>query len=131
MKESGLDFVCVSSGGVTAEMRTPTTPGYNVPIAEQIRRETGIATRAVGLIATPRQAEAIVAEGKADMIALGRAMLEDPHWAWMAAKELGARCRAAEAISARRAEAVAGCARIATTRRRRHQFHRASLDLPR
>ena len=89
MKQAGLDFVCVSSGGVTAEVRTPTTPGYNVPIAEQIKRETGIATRAVGLIATPRQAEAIVAEGKADMIALGRAMLEDPHWAWIAAKELG------------------------------------------
>ena len=45
MKQAGLDFVCVSSGGVTAEVRTPTTPGYNVPIAEQIRRETGIATR--------------------------------------------------------------------------------------
>ena len=57
MKESGLDFVDVSSGGVTADVRTPTTPGYNVPIAEQIKRETGIATRVVGLIATPRQAE--------------------------------------------------------------------------
>jgi NADPH2 dehydrogenase len=89
MKKQGLDFVCVSSGGVTAEVRTPTTPGYNVPIAAQIKRDTGIATRAVGLIATPKQAEAIVAEGKADMIALGRAMLEDPHWAWIAAKELG------------------------------------------
>jgi len=90
MKQAGLDFVCVSSGGVTAEVRTPTTPGYNVPIAEQIRRETGIATRAVGLIATPRQAEAIVAEGKADMIAMARAFLDDPHWAWRAAKTLGA-----------------------------------------
>jgi NADPH2 dehydrogenase len=90
MKKQGLDFVCVSSGGVTAEVRTPTTPGYNVPIAEQIKRETGVATRAVGLIATPKQAETIVAEGKADMIALARAMLDDPHWAWRAAKELGA-----------------------------------------
>ena len=90
MKESGLDYVDVSSGGVTADTRTPTTPGYNVPIAAQIKRDTGIATSVVGLIATPRQAEEIVATGKADMIALGRAMLEDPHWAWMAAKELGA-----------------------------------------
>ena len=90
MKEAGLDFVCVSSGGVTAEIRTPTTPGYNVPLAEQIKRETGIATRAVGLIATPKQAEEIVASGKADMIALGRAMLDEPHWAWRAAHELGA-----------------------------------------
>jgi NADPH2 dehydrogenase len=90
MKQAGLDFVDISSGGVTAEVRTPTTPGYNVPIAEQIKRETGVPTRVVGLIATARQAEDIVAQGKADMIALGRAMLEDPHWAWMAAKELGA-----------------------------------------
>ena len=80
----------ISSGGVTADVRTPTTPGYNVPIAEQIKQETGIATSVVGLIATAKQAEEIVASGKADMVALGRAMLEDPHWAWMAAKELGA-----------------------------------------
>jgi len=90
MKDAGLDFVDISSGGVTAEVRTPATPGYNVPIAAQIRRETGIPTRVVGLIATAQQAEDIVAQGKADMIALGRAMLEDPHWAWMAAKQLGA-----------------------------------------
>ncbi len=90
MKESGLDYVDVSSGGVNADVRTPTTPGYNVPIAEQIKRETGIATSVVGMIATPRQAEDIVANGKADMVALGRAMLDDPHWAWMAARELGA-----------------------------------------
>src|SRR2546423_11726969 len=90
MKESGLDFVDVSSGGVTAETRTPTTPGSNVPIAAQIKHDTGIATSVVGLIATPRQAEDIVAGGKADIVALGRAMLEDPHWGWLAAKELGA-----------------------------------------
>ena len=77
-------------GRLNADVRTPTTPGYNVPIAEQIKRETGIATSVVGMIATPRQAEEIVASGKADMIALGRAMLDDPHWAWMAARELGA-----------------------------------------
>src|SRR2546430_7965571 len=89
-KDSALDLVALSSGGVTADVRTPTTPGYNAPIAEQIKRETGIATSVVGLIATPHQAEDIVAGGKADMVALGRAMLEDPHWGWLAAKELGA-----------------------------------------
>src|SRR2546423_304471 len=52
MKESGLDFVDVSSGGVTADVRTPTTPGYNVPIAAQIQRETRVATSVVRLIAT-------------------------------------------------------------------------------
>jgi 2,4-dienoyl-CoA reductase-like NADH-dependent reductase (Old Yellow Enzyme family) len=90
MKAEGLDFVCVSSGGVTAEVRTPVAPGYNLPIAEQIKRETGIVTRVVGLIATAKQAEAIVAEGKADQVALARAVLDDPHWGWHAAKELGA-----------------------------------------
>ncbi len=95
MKGEGLDFVCVSSGGITADTRNPTSPAYNVPIAEKVRRETGVATRAVGLILTPRQAEEIVAEGKADMIALARAMLDDPRWGWHAARELGAEVRRA------------------------------------
>jgi 2,4-dienoyl-CoA reductase-like NADH-dependent reductase (Old Yellow Enzyme family) len=90
MKEAGLDFVDISSGGINADVRTPTTPGYNVPTAEQIKRETGLPTSVVGLIATPQQAEEIIASGKADQIALGRAMLDDPHWGWMAARELGA-----------------------------------------
>jgi 2,4-dienoyl-CoA reductase-like NADH-dependent reductase (Old Yellow Enzyme family) len=90
LKTTGLEFLCVSSGGITADTRNPTTPGYNVPLADQVRREAGIATRTVGLIATPRQAEAIVAEGKADMVALARAMLDNPHWGWHAALELGA-----------------------------------------
>lgn len=93
MKGDGLDFVCVSSGGVTADTRNPTSPGYNVPIAEKVRRETGVATRAVGLIVTPQQAEAVVADGKADLVALGRAMLDQPHWGWQAARELGAEVR--------------------------------------
>jgi 2,4-dienoyl-CoA reductase-like NADH-dependent reductase (Old Yellow Enzyme family) len=63
---------------------------YGVPIAESIKREAGIATRVVGLITTPAQAEAIVAEGKADMVALARAMLDDPRWGWHAAVALGA-----------------------------------------
>ncbi len=58
-----------------------------------MRREVGIPTRAVGLIATPQQAEAIVAEGKADMIALARAMLDDPRWGWHAAQSLAAEVR--------------------------------------
>ena len=89
LKEAGMDYVDVSSGGVTADVRNPTTAGYNVPIAERVRRETGLATRVVGLITAPRQAEAIVAEGRADMVAIGRAFLDDPHWAWEAARQLG------------------------------------------
>jgi NADPH2 dehydrogenase len=90
LKDAGLEFICVSSGGVNADARNPTSPGYNVPFAEKVRREAGIPTRAVGLITAPKQAEAIVAEGKADMVALARAVLDDPHWGWHAALELGA-----------------------------------------
>ena len=61
-----------------------------MPIAERVKREAGIATRVVGLIVTPEQAEAIVAEGKADMVALARGMLDDPRWGWHAAQALGA-----------------------------------------
>ena len=55
-----------------------------------MRRETGIATRAVGMITNAKQAEDIVAQGKADMIAMARAFLDDPHWGWHAAQTLGA-----------------------------------------
>jgi 2,4-dienoyl-CoA reductase-like NADH-dependent reductase (Old Yellow Enzyme family) len=90
LKGEGLDFICISSGGVTADTRTPTEPGYNVPIAERVKKEAGIATRTVGLIVKPEHAEEIVAQGKADMVSLGRVFLDDPHWGWHAAKALGA-----------------------------------------
>jgi 2,4-dienoyl-CoA reductase-like NADH-dependent reductase (Old Yellow Enzyme family) len=90
LKSDGFDYVDVSSGGINAEARNPTTPGYNVPLAEKVKRESGIATRTVGLILTPQQAEEIIAQGKADMVALARAMLDDPRWGWRAARELGA-----------------------------------------
>ncbi len=90
LKAEGLDFIDVSSGGVTYDTRNPSEPGYNVPIAERIKREAGIATRVVGLVYEPEHAEAIVRDGKADMIAMARAFLDDPHWGWHAAKRLGA-----------------------------------------
>jgi 2,4-dienoyl-CoA reductase-like NADH-dependent reductase (Old Yellow Enzyme family) len=89
LKEVGCDYVDVSSGGVAAEARNPAAPGYNADIAAGVRREATIATRTVGLIVTPRQAEAIVSEGKADMVSLARAVLDDPHWGWRAARALG------------------------------------------
>jgi NADPH2 dehydrogenase len=90
LKGEGLDFICVSSGGVALDIRNPSEAGYNLPMAARVKREAGIATRGVGLIVTPEQAEAVVAEGKADMTALGRALLDDPRWGWHAAKALGA-----------------------------------------
>ncbi len=65
-----------------------------MPFAARVRAETGLPTMAVGLITEPRQAEAIVAEGEADMVSLGRAMLYDPRWPWHAAAELGATVQA-------------------------------------
>jgi 2,4-dienoyl-CoA reductase-like NADH-dependent reductase (Old Yellow Enzyme family) len=90
LKSVGLDFVCVSSGGISSAARPTLVANTNVQFAEKVRREAGIATRTVGLIAAPKQAEAIIGEGKADMVALARAMLDDPHWAWRAAQVLGA-----------------------------------------
>ena len=89
LKEAGLDFIDVSSGGLDAQARNPAAPGYNVPIAAKIREATGLATCAVGLIVTADQAEAIVATGGADMVALARGVLDDPHWGWHAARKLG------------------------------------------
>jgi NADPH2 dehydrogenase len=90
LRAEGLDFVDISSGGVAADIRNPAEPGYNVPIAARVKREAGIVTRTVGLIVSPEQADAIVATGEADMVAIGRAMLDDPHWPRHAAKSLGA-----------------------------------------
>jgi 2,4-dienoyl-CoA reductase-like NADH-dependent reductase (Old Yellow Enzyme family) len=90
LKAVGLDYIDVSSGAITADAQRAPTPGFNVPFAEKVKGEVGIATRTVGLIATPKQAETIVADGKADMVALARAFLDDPHWGWHAAAALGA-----------------------------------------
>jgi 2,4-dienoyl-CoA reductase-like NADH-dependent reductase (Old Yellow Enzyme family) len=90
LKAEGIEFICISSGGVTADTRNPTEPGYNVPIAARVKKEAGIPTRTVGLIVEPEQAEAIIAEGKADMVSMARSFLDDPHWGWHAAKALGA-----------------------------------------
>jgi 2,4-dienoyl-CoA reductase-like NADH-dependent reductase (Old Yellow Enzyme family) len=86
----GCDFIDVSSGGSDPNLRPPVGPGYQVPFADRIKREAGMPTMAVGMITTPHQAEAIVAEGQADMVALARAFLDDPHWGWHAAYALQA-----------------------------------------
>ena len=90
LKAEGLDFICISSGGVAGDIRNPTTPGYNVPIAARVKKEVGIPTRTVGLIVKPEQAEEIVAKGEADLVSMARVFLDDPHWGWHAAKALGA-----------------------------------------
>ncbi|MGB7541197.1 MAG: oxidoreductase, partial [Burkholderiales bacterium] len=94
LKKLGCDWIDASSGGISPRQKIALGPGYQVPFAEAIRRETGITTIAVGLITEPRQAEEIIAGGRADMVALARGMLYDPRWAWHAAAELGGQVRA-------------------------------------
>ena len=91
LKEAGIGFICASSGGNSPNQKVVMAPGYQVHFAERIRREAGIPTRAVGLITEPTAAETIVAEGRADLVALGRAILADPRWPWRAAAILGAK----------------------------------------
>jgi len=86
----GVDLVDCSSGGAIAGVKIPVAPGYQVPFAERVRREAGIATGAVGRITTAAQADAIVREGRADIVLLGKTLLDDPQWAIRAAQELRA-----------------------------------------
>lgn len=90
MKEWGVDLVDVSSGANSPLQQIPLGPGYQVPFAERIRREVGIATGAVGLITDPHQAEEIVSSGKADLVLLARELLRNPYFALEAAHLLGA-----------------------------------------
>jgi 2,4-dienoyl-CoA reductase (NADPH2) len=91
LRPLGVDLVDCSSGGAVMGAVIPSTQeGYQVPFAAQVRREAGIASGAVGRILSPAQAEAIVAAGEADLVLLGKPLLEEPHWAIRAARELGA-----------------------------------------
>lgn len=94
LKRRGCAFIHVSSGGLSPRQAIPVAPGYQVDFARRIREATGLVTIAVGLITEPEQAEAIVASGQADLVALARGMLFDPRWPWHAAASLGARVTA-------------------------------------
>ncbi|WP_263356756.1 NADH:flavin oxidoreductase/NADH oxidase [Acidicapsa ligni] len=86
----GCDAIHVSSGGNDPAQKIPVGPGYQVPLARAIKAAVGIPVIAVGLITSFEHAEATVQTGDADMIALARTMLYDPHWPWHAAAHLGA-----------------------------------------
>jgi 2,4-dienoyl-CoA reductase-like NADH-dependent reductase (Old Yellow Enzyme family) len=89
LKKRGVDWIDVSSGGVSPQQKIPLSPGYQLPFAQAIKEATGVTTMAVGLITEASHAEEIAASGKADMVALARGMLYDPRWAWHAAAQLG------------------------------------------
>ena len=86
----GADLFDCSSGGLVSGVRIPVSPGYQVGFSELLRHEAGVRTGAVGLITEPEHAEAIVAEGKADLVLLARQLLRDPYWPLRAARRLGA-----------------------------------------
>ena len=90
LKQSGVDLIDCSSGGSAPSAKIPLGPSYQVPFAEAIRKEAAIPTAAVGLITDPKQAEEIVASGKADAVFMARQFLRDPYWPLHAAKVLGA-----------------------------------------
>ena len=90
LRDRGVDLVDVSSGGLSPQQRVNVGPSYQVPFARGIKQQAGVLTAAVGLIKEPEQAEQVLAEGSADMIALARALLRDPQWPLRAAHELGA-----------------------------------------
>jgi 2,4-dienoyl-CoA reductase-like NADH-dependent reductase (Old Yellow Enzyme family) len=88
LKAYGVDLIDCSSGGTLPHAKIPWGPGFQVPFAETVRREAGIATGTVGFITEPRQAEEIVAAGRADVVLLGRQFLRDPYWPLHAAQAL-------------------------------------------
>ncbi|HEX6974773.1 MAG TPA: NADH:flavin oxidoreductase/NADH oxidase [Vicinamibacterales bacterium] len=88
LKPLGVDAIDCSTGGNVAAAAIPLGAGYQVPFAERVKREAGIATVAVGLITTPEQAEQIVRLGQADFVMLARAFLRDPYWPLHAAAAL-------------------------------------------
>jgi 2,4-dienoyl-CoA reductase-like NADH-dependent reductase (Old Yellow Enzyme family) len=90
LRDRGVDLIDASTGGNVPRASIPIGPGYQVEFAERIRREVGIATGAVGLITTPAEAEAIVANEQADLVLLAREELRDPYFPLRAAHELGA-----------------------------------------
>src|SRR5436190_6093272 len=94
LRKRGVDWIDASCGGVSPLQQIPLGPGYQVPFAQAIKQATGVTTMAVGLITEAKQAEEIVASGKADMVALARGMLYDPRWGWHAAAELGGQVEA-------------------------------------
>ena len=91
LKKAGCDIVHLSSGGNSAERPPvgPGTPGYQLPASERIKAETDMPTIGVGYINDPHFAESVIADGRADMVAMGRGMLYDPRFAWHAAEALG------------------------------------------
>lgn len=90
LRQRGVDLIDCSSGGVVPGVDIAAGPGYQVPLAAEVRRGADVATGAVGLITDAAQAETVIRTGQADLVLLGRELLRDPYWPHRAAAELGA-----------------------------------------
>ena len=89
LKEIGFDYVCISSGGILPKTNLKSSPGYQVHLAEKVRNDTNMITRTAGIITTPSQANDIIKDGLADLIAIGRQFIRDPFFMNDAQKQLG------------------------------------------
>ena len=115
LKPLGCDFVHTSSGGISPLQKIAIGPKYQVPFAKIVKEQSGLPTMTVGLITDPHQAEEILQDGDADLIALARAFLYKPRWAWEAAAALGATVTANERYwrcLPREAQAVFGAVKV-------------------
>ena len=88
LKKLGCDYICASSGGSGPDQKIDVGPSYQVPFARRVREEADMPSMAVGIISEALQAEQIIRDGAADLVALGRGMTYDPRWAWHAAETL-------------------------------------------
>ncbi len=89
LKDKGVDLIDCSTAGLVSWQKIPAGPGFQVPFAEQIKKETGILTGAVGLLTEAAQMEEIIASGKADLVLIARESLRDPYFPLHAAQTLG------------------------------------------
>lgn len=115
LKLAGADFVHISSAGVSPQQKIALGPEYQVPFAKLVKERTGLPTMAVGLITEPQQADAIVARGDADLVAMARVFLYKPRWVWEAAAALGGHVQASPQYwrcTPREAQGIFGSVRI-------------------
>jgi 2,4-dienoyl-CoA reductase-like NADH-dependent reductase (Old Yellow Enzyme family) len=88
LKDSDVDLIDCSSGGLVPYQQIPVGPGYQVPFSQRIREATGILTGAIGMITDAVQAESILVTGQADLVFMARQLLRDPYFPLHAADEL-------------------------------------------
>jgi 2,4-dienoyl-CoA reductase-like NADH-dependent reductase (Old Yellow Enzyme family) len=115
IKQAGGNFLHISTAGVSPLQKIPVGPLYQVPFARMVKQKTGLPTIAVGLITQAQQANALIEQGDADLVALARAFLYNPRWGWQAAAELGATVQASPQYwrcLPREAQSIFGAVRI-------------------